>query len=447
MSVFFVNSTYMLKSDCITAVLPLNTKTVFVAYSGGVDSHVLLHLVALSQDLKLKVTAVYIDHGLQVEANEWAEHCERIALALGVDFKCIKVDINKIAGQSLEELARDARYQALKSLLGENDIVLLAQHRDDQMETVLLQLFRGSGVQGLSGMPLSKTFGKGLMCRPLLDVSKQQIIEYAEATKLGWVEDPSNKSDDFDRNFLRNQIVPQLKKKWPALDKTISRSARHCANNHHLTEVLAKELLSHIAEDDQSVLDIKQLLVLDVDRQYLVIRQWFKANQLRMPSEKIVQNIVNEVVHADESKKPEIRGQGYRIKRYRTKLFCLKPSIVDRVDGEQVWAKGSMELKLESHSRLLISDSDKGILKQVWESATIVVKYRQGTEKIRLPGRKGSHSLKKLYQEKAIPPWQRSYIPLIYLDDNLAAVADLWISADYFSDERQACYQLDWVKL
>lgn len=436
----------MLVSDYITAILPLKTENIFVAFSGGIDSHVLLHLAALTNDLKPKITAVHVHHGIQTEADAWAEHCQTIALGLGVEFKCLSVEVQKKTRQSLEELARNVRYQAFKSLLGEHDVILLAQHREDQMETVLLQLFRGSGVQGLSGMPLSIPFGKGLMCRPLLDVSKQKIKEYAQENQLTWIEDPSNKSDDFDRNFLRNQVLPQLKQKWPGLDKTIARSARHCASAHNILEELAKELLNQIIDKADNTLNITQLLKLDFYKQQLVLRQWFTINQLRMPSEKKLQNIIKEVIKAKESRNPEIRGQGYCIRRYRNKLFCITTRHIDQEYYEQHWAEVSKKLLLNDGSKLVLFESDTGIPKIAWEKAKVVVKFRQGSEKIRLPGREGRHSLKKLYQEKAIAPWQRANIPLVYLDNNLAAIADLWVSADYCSDNKQACYQIDWLK-
>ena len=435
----------MLKINTITSLIAANTNKVFIAYSGGIDSHVLLHLAALNKELKAKITAVYVHHGLQIEADEWAEHCQHIAQELGVGFKCLTVKVQKTTAQSLEELARDARYQAFESLMESNDVVLLAQHREDQMETVLLQLFRGAGVQGLSAMPLTISFGKGQMCRPFLDVSKQEINDYALAHQLCWIEDPSNQSDEFDRNFLRNQIVPQLKQKWPALDKTIARSARHCGNAQRLTEDLAKQLLTQVCDKTGQTLNISQLLELERIKQNLVIREWFKVNNLRMPAEKILNAILDEVVNAEQSKNPEIRGLGYCIRRYRKKLYCLTSTDTNKQLCEQLWTIPEKQLILADGSKLVISESSTGIPQRLWDAAEVTIKFRQGAEKISLPGRAGRHTLKKLYQEKGVPPWQRSNIPLIYLDNNLAAVADLWIAADYF-DQNESCYQLDWLK-
>lgn len=435
----------MLKINTITSLIPANSNKVIIAYSGGIDSHVLLHLAALNKDLKAKITAVYVHHGLQIEADGWADHCQQVAHNLGVEFKCLNVKVQKITAQSLEELARDARYQAFESLMKSNDVLLLAQHREDQMETVLLQLFRGAGVQGLSAMPLTIAFGKGQMCRPFLDVSKQEINEYAHAHQLSWIEDPSNQSDEFDRNFLRNQIVPQLKQKWPALDKTIARSARHCSNAQRLTEDLAKQLLNKVCDKADNTLDINQLLELERVKQNLVIRKWFNVHNLRMPAEKILNTILDEVVNAEQSKNPEIRGVGYCIKRYRKKLYCLTSKDSNKQPCEQLWTKMEKQLILDNGSILAVSESLTGISQKVWDAAEVTIKFRQGAEKISLPGRAGRHTLKKLYQEKGVPPWQRNYIPLIYLDNNLAAIADLWISADYFS-QSESCYQVDWLK-
>ncbi len=429
--------------ECFTSLLALNPNNIYIAYSGGVDSHVLLHLISLNSELKQKVTAVYVDHGLQLESDAWAEHCRVVAFTLGVNYQAIKVKVGEPRRKSLEELARDARYQALKLLLGQNDVVLLAQHREDQMETVLLQLFRGAGVQGLSGMPAKISFGKGYMCRPLLDISKQDINDYAVINKLSWIEDPSNESDDFDRNFLRNQIIPKLKQKYPALDTTVARSARHCANASIQLEELAISLYEQIADKSNQILDILQLLQLNKYKQTLLIRYWFKVNQLRMPAKKIVDNIINEVVNASESKNPEIKGQGYFIRRYKNKLFCLQADNSKQSLAEQHWPANERQIELTDGSNIFIVDSVQGIPQSRWKSAEVVVKFRKGAEKIRLPGRKGHHTLKNLYQEKGIPPWQRNMIPLIYLDDQLAAVANLWVSTEYFSINKEACYHIN----
>lgn len=435
----------MLTQQTVISILPAETGKVFIAYSGGVDSHVLLHLVCSVEWLKLKTTAVYINHGLQKEAEQWASHCESVSLDLGVKFLCINVNAEKVNGKSLEEIAREARYSAFKTLVDKQDVLLLAQHREDQMETVLLQLFRGAGVRGLSGMPLSAVFGAGEMLRPFLDVSKNEIICYAEENKLQWIEDPSNKSDKFDRNYLRNQIIPQLKDRWPALDKTIARSARHCAKSESISQELAKQLLSNVFNESDQTLTITKLLDLEADQQQLVIRQWFYAMKLRMPSEKKVEKILFEVVQSKTSANPEIQEQGRYVKRYRNKLYCLNQATIDQVMENKFWPSEVRQIDLNNGFSLTRGGALEGIPKTLWHKSEISIKFRDGSEKIKLPGRKGHHSLKNLFQEKAIPPWERSQIPLVYLNDQLAAISDLWISADFYSVDKVECYQLNYM--
>lgn len=434
----------MLTEETILSILPPDAKNFFVAYSGGVDSHVLLHLISSMEELKPKITAVYINHGLQKEGEQWEVHCEKIALDLGVRFQCINVNAQKVVGKSHEEIARDARYSALKTVLELHDVLFVAQHREDQMETVLLQLFRGAGIRGLSGMPLTTVFGAGIMLRPFLDCSKQDVIFYAEDNKLQWIEDPSNQSSKFDRNFLRNQIIPQIKQRWIALDKTISRSARHCATSDRVIQDIAKELLDDVLDAGDQTLRITSLLELDMYKQQLVIRQWFGYMKLRMPSETKLDKILNEVVMAKATSNPEIHGKGYCIRRYRDKVYCLNQRVKGKkISGSIVWSTELRQLEFTSGLSLTKIESSKGISKALWDKSEVSVKFRKGAEKIRLPRRIGHHTLKKLFQEKAIPPWERENIPLIYLNNQLAAVSDLWISADFYIEGLDGeCYRL-----
>jgi tRNA(Ile)-lysidine synthase len=455
----------------------------YIAYSGGVDSHVLLHCCASIPQLEGRLTAVYVHHGLQVEADEWAGHCEKTAIDLGVAFLTLRVNAKAWSGESPEEAARNARYAALKSLIDVGDVLLLAQHREDQLETVLLQLFRGSGLRGLSGMPERTAFGAGMMLRPLLNTPKQAIDAYADAHQLSWVEDPSNQSNDYDRNFLRNAVVPLLKQRWPAIDKTVSRSARHCADAQVLVGEVADELFDEVFNPADKTLCISRLTKHHSHPQQLIIRHWFQCLGLKMPAQAKVGRILNEVVAADKQRDPVLSGQGYSIRRYRDKLYCLtnlsgtdlhlpggrqagksdvtslsgtdlhlpegrqagKPDVTNLSGTEpqdRVWPAGQASIKISHDRTLSYVLSAKGILREQWLTAKIEVRFRRGGEKIRLPGRQGHHSLKNLFQEAGIPPWERDVTPLIYLDDMLAAVGERWISAAFYSEKTQDCISL-----
>ena len=419
-----------------------NLKHIYVGYSGGVDSHVLLHLCAAIANLKDKITAVYVHHGLQLEADAWSKHCKKTAERLGVNFIVLHVNAVPCQGESPEEAARNARYNALKPLIKVDDVLLVAQHRDDQLETVLLQLFRGSGLQGLSAMPESIAFGQGLMLRPLLNVSKSAVNDYAQTHALSWVDDPSNFSNDYDRNFLRNEVLPLIKKRWPACDKTVARSAKHCANAQVLISLQAEKLFLEVYDDLDKTLVISELKKQTIDQQALVIRQWFQTLNLKMPAQAFVKGLQSEVIAAREDADPVLSGQGYSVRRYRDKLYCLKV-VAPEILPHLIWPAGQSSIKFSAYQTLSCIASLQGIPLEQWEYATVTVRPRSGGETIALKGRAGHHDLKKLFQEAAIPPWQRQSIPLVYIDDKLAAVGDLWISADFYNDKAQNCIRVD----
>lgn len=418
-------------------------KRIYVAYSGGVDSHVLLHLCAMSPMIKNMLSAVYVHHGLQLAADAWADHCQLTAQALGVDCLVLRVNALPKLGESPEEAARNARYQALKPLLSSEDLLVVAQHQQDQLETVLLQLFRGSGLKGLSAMPEVAAFGEGLLLRPLLNIGKHLIDEYAKSHALQWIEDPTNKLSDYDRNFLRNDIVPQLQQRWPRLAKSVSRSAQHCAEAQAMLADVANDLLANLIDLTDNTLLIDKLLQLSAAEQSWVIRQWFWQMGLKMPSQATLGRLFTEVLAANDDREPLLAGKGYCLRRYRNKLFCLQTQAAESY-FQGIWDSSNNPLYLGGGDYLQWSIASQGIALSVWQQAQITVKYRQGGEKIRLPHRQGSHDLKKLCQEAGIPPWQRSVMPLIYLDGRLAAVADRWLSADFYQENLDDCVRLHW---
>jgi tRNA(Ile)-lysidine synthase len=415
-----------------------NPPHIYIGYSGGIDSHVLLHLCASMAHLKEKITAVYVHHGLQLEADDWAEHCKKTATGLGVDFKVIRVDAIASQGESPEEVARNARYTALRILIETDDLLLVAQHREDQLETVLLQLFRGSGLSGLSAMPAFMNFGKGVLLRPLLDTPKIAVEDYAKLHALSWIEDPSNQNNNFNRNFLRNAIVPLLKQRWPACDKTVARSAGHCAEAQLLLSEQAKKLFLPILNGLDETLSISQLIEYSLTQQRLVIREWFQMLNLKMPSQAFIERVQSDVISARPDSDPLLSGKGYCIRRYRDKLYCLKVGEAEKIVAS-TWPKMQISFSFSAGQALYFMPSSAGICYDKWQKSTVVVKARSGGERISLPGRKGHHDLKQLFQEAGIAPWERAGIPLIYLDDKLAVVGNLWISADFYSEKEQCC--------
>ena len=414
------------------AQLPHIPNNIYIGYSGGVDSHVLLHACAMLPDIKPKIIAVYIHHGLQTLADSWAEHGEKITKDLDIKFLMCAVNAAANSGESPEEAARNARYTAFQTLINENDVLLLAQHQEDQLETVLLQLFRGSGLRGLSGMPEKNHFGTGWMLRPLLHVSKQYINAYALTHHLQWIEDPSNQDTVYDRNFLRKEIIPILKTRWPSLDKTVSRSALHCAQSEEFMSSLAKVNFQHVLNQSDQSIDIALLQIYTDTQQRSILREWFELLDMKMPSQNTIERILNDVIGAKENHSPQLKLHDITLRRHHGKLMALRKECEAFEPCE--WRNKNHSLILSNNMKLTLSIEHKGISKTYWDNARITLKMRQGGEKIRLPYRQGHHDLKKLFQDATIPPWQREVMPLIYLDDKLAAVGNLWIAAEFYTE-------------
>ncbi|MBE0468585.1 MAG: tRNA lysidine(34) synthetase TilS [Methyloprofundus sp.] len=428
-------------------LLPVYAQThLIVGYSGGIDSHVLLHLLASIPEFKNNITAVYVHHGLQACADNWAVHCQSCAEMLGVKFKVLKVNARAVAGESPEEAARNARYQAFKAILKENDVLLFAQHRNDQLETVLLQLFRGAGLKGLSGMPTETAFAAGVLLRPLLAVSQEDITQYALQHQLQWIEDPSNQDTQFDRNFLRHQVMPLLAQRWPSLDKTVARVAGHCAEAQTILSVSAKEQMLMLYDQQQRCLLISGLLEHDTLMQQWIVRAWLDYLGARMPSVKVMQAIFRDILAARQAANPIVWHDGYAIQRYRDGLYFVAAQAAFDVSQVFSWADTAQPLPLNNNGLLLASIAQQGIARKLWQQGSVQIKYRQGGEKIVLPNRSGRHSLKKLYQEAGIAPWLRERMPVIYIDSQLAAIADLWVSKDFYGKPDESCIKLTWHK-
>ncbi|NOT84947.1 MAG: tRNA lysidine(34) synthetase TilS [Methylococcaceae bacterium] len=447
---FRIERSLLLTTNIITSVL-INLKPVkhiYVAYSGGVDSHVLLHLCANMPKLHSRLTAVYVHHGLQAEADDWAVHCEQVSRQLGVAFICLSVEAQAANGVSPEEAARDARYQALATLLSRDDVLLLAQHQDDQLETVLLQLFRGAGLRGLAGMPVIAPLGLGHSVRPLLTITKQAILAYAEQQSMSWVEDPTNQSNAFDRNLLRNTVLPLLTERWPMLATTVARSARHCAEAHEALQVQTELALKTVLDVNTQAIDIEKLSAHSAYQQRLIIRYWLQAQGLKLPSEALLLAVFEQVIGARQSRDPELIYQQASIRRFRNQLYCLPLASLKSpiIEAPLVWPTGQAALTINEHSHLTVVGAENGINRDVWQAAVITVRFRQGGEKIALMGRAGRQSLKNLCQEAAIPPWQRDKLPLVYLDGQLAAVADCWISREVWTEDANKSVRLAWQK-
>jgi len=418
-----------------------------VAYSGGMDSHALLHsLLAIRDELTAEIHAVHVNHGLQSNALQWAESCSEFCRSNGIPITILEIDARSKKGESQEAVARTKRYQAISDLMHDGDILLTAHHSDDQAETVLLQLLRGSGPSGLSAMPLINGFSMGFHARPLLNYSRADLAEYAKQNQLKWVEDFSNKDISFDRNFLRQELIPLLKRRWPSLDRTLSRSASHCAEAQLLIDEAARVDLLSMDIDSNNSMSIEALALLPPPRARAVIRTWIKDTGLKLPDTARLDRVLHEMLTAREDRNPVVEWPGVELRRYRDRLFLM--SELQALDcGIEIEWDGSSELELPSGlGTMSVGSVDRGISKEIWEQGEITICFRAGGERCRPMGRDGSKSLKNLFQENGTPPWERERTPLVKIDGVLAAVGDIWICHGFSSGDAGSSIQLFWDK-
>ncbi|PCJ47861.1 MAG: tRNA lysidine(34) synthetase TilS [Gammaproteobacteria bacterium] len=399
-----------------------------VAYSGGIDSHVLLsqlHLLNKSNDA-IALDAIYINHNLQPLAAEWGLHCETVCHSLDIPFKQINVQARPEKGESPEEKARDARYAAFESEMQSNHWLLTAQHQEDQAETLLLQLLRGSGAAGLAAMPFRRKLGKGEHVRPLLDISKAEIEKFASQQNLSWVEDPTNLDQSIARNYLRKSIFPVLKVKWSETARMLSRSANWLAEASTMMTEIAEEDLQACYHDKQS-LNIHALNKFSAVRQKNILRHWFHKKGLKRPGQEKLGILFDQIINAREDASPELNWQGVTLRRYQNRLYVLGKICEIDSDWQMSWdLKSPLELPTGWASLNSCEVIGKGLDKRL-TSENLVVKIRKGGETCHPSERSHSRSLKKLFQEYSIPPWQRDRWPLIYLGEQLVAVPGLFI--------------------
>ena len=399
-----------------------------VAFSGGIDSTVMLHALATSGTAE-KVLAVHIDHGLSPESTKWEAHCQRVAADLGVEYESRQVKVIEKSENGPEAAARVARYNAFLDLMKSGDCLLSAHHEDDQAETLLLNLMRGSGPAGLAGIGLKQSFGRGQLLRPMLGIPGEAIEAYAKQYKLDWIDDPSNADSRFDRNFLRNEIVPRLAARWPAVSNRLRRTAELVGES--------SELLNDLADIDIAALGVPQKLrISDLQnlspaRQRNVIRRAIRLCGLPpVPATRLFQ-VIHELLPAREDAQPLVVWANAAVRRYRDHLFVLPQRTGPECEVGGTLRPGGPSLALGNGfgSISLSAEGNVGINPELARHG-ISIRYRDGGEAIRINAEGRTRKLKKLLQEEGIVPWMRSELPLLYAGDQLVAVADLWLQAD-----------------
>ncbi len=414
-----------------------NIRRLIVGFSGGLDSHVLLHLLAMHRASwpERTLAAVYVDHGLQVSSAAWGEHCAGVCLELGVLFRRLKIDACPAPGESPEAAARRARYAALAAELRPDAALLTAHHRDDQAETLLLQLLRGAGPHGLAAMPTVSRLGQGWLLRPVLDVDRAELLAYAQAHRLHWIEDASNEDTRFDRNYLRHRILPLLRERWPAVSRNLARSAQWCAETAAWLDAEADADRTCVVTHRSDALNIPTLRQLSEIRQRNLLRHWLRQLGLPTPDRRQLRHILHDALTAGRDRQPCIRWPGGEVRRYRASLYAMPPLAPHDARQTFVWRpdpNGYPPLELPGLGLLRLQRMiGVGLREPALADAAMIVRFRRGGERFRPVGRYHSQELKKLLQEAGIPSWERDRLPLLYRDQTLLAAVGLGIAADH----------------
>jgi tRNA(Ile)-lysidine synthase len=411
-----------------------------VAFSGGADSTALLAALAANRPKGLAVRAIHVNHGLHPNASKWSEHCRSVARGLSVQLEVLAAKVARPGGVSLEAAARDARYAVLARALEAGEFLLTAHHEDDQLETVLLQLFRGAGMAGLAAMPDIAPFAGGWLARPLLPRSRAELEEWVRGAGLTWVDDDTNADETLDRNYLRRRVLPLIRERWQGVGSAVSRSARHAAEGQRLLDMIARSDVERASSG--AGLFVPVLRALQPDRRRNALRFWIARSGARVPDTSRLEELAGPMIDARPDANPRVAWGDVEVQRHADVL-----SINSTADGgvagvrrggdahraadsppiDWPWrtvsvlelpdAGGTLELKPDPHGPIDLDTLP----------ATVTVRHRQGGERLR-PRRGGPRrTLKSLLQESHLPIGERARLPLVFSGATLLAVGSLWV--------------------
>ncbi|MDP0588321.1 MAG: tRNA lysidine(34) synthetase TilS [Candidatus Endonucleobacter bathymodioli] len=430
-----------------------------VAFSGGVDSTTLLHSLVSLRDAKkiAALKAIHINHSLSDNASEWQKHCQNICDLWSVELKIVRVHISNIEGEGLEQAARSARYKAFNNELKADECLLQGHHLNDQAETVLLRLFRGTGVTGLSGMPFSRALGKATLLRPLLAVSRREIECYASEHSLQYIEDESNQNQHFSRNYLRHSLLPAIENRWPGAAVRLSALASELVAVNAQLDERTSELAQLIIVTrpqwllgNQPILEIEQLAKLPLDSQKQVIRFWLKLQQLPVPGREVLGKIITEVIKSRRDANPLLCWTSCELRRYKGMLCASHPlpEIKPIADIYWNWAQEPYFFHEELGYLYIREAKDTGMKAIILPKGALEVRTRESIDsslRISVAGRIGRKSLKRWLQEFDVPPWLRSHIPFLFFQNQMVAAPGLWLCSE-FTAKDEGGHHVQWSR-
>jgi tRNA(Ile)-lysidine synthase len=393
-----------------------------VGLSGGLDSMVLLHaLVHLTPPRPVR--ALHVNHHLSQSADQWQQRCQDYCASLKVGFTAKSVDVNSAltaAGSGIEAAARSLRYKAFEENLKQHETLLLAHHLDDQLETLLLRLMRGASVQGLSAIPVSRALGSEQLLRPLLPLTRRELVDYAQANELAWVEDDSNLDISFDRNYCRHSVLPVLAKRWPNYRESWSKSLQLISEAADIVDSVATQDIDQAISGHPGILNIRVLTALPEPRQRSALRHWLARIAAPELGWKPLNDLIQKLKTHQGSAQTLSQSGNFQLMAYQDELHGLR-----RLENPQ-WPQRSWSMARESTFVLpangeLILHPDSDLNEWLANLGEVSIRYRQGGEHFKPRGRP-TKSLKQVLQETAVPPWLRDRLPLIYSGESLVFI-------------------------
>ena len=417
-------------------------KIINIALSGGCDSMVLLHaLNELREELNFTIKAIHIHHDISPNSDKWQSFCMSECEKFKVIFSTKKINIQPEKHLGVEGAARKLRYKALDEL--REGMLATAHHQNDQAETLFLQLIRGSGLKGLASMPHYDE--RRDIWRPLLNVNRKTIVEYAKLNHILFVDDESNLDTRFNRNFLRQEIFPLLSKRFPHLIKTLTRSVEHIAEGLNLTETIAKEDAKSFFSEDLSRLSLMMIKELPKDRVINLIRWWFNKNNILMPSKKTIDSLYEQILKIKKDNSLLIKiSEKMNVRAFQDELWLVKSEPF--LESYEIIWRGEDKVLLPDQSQLIFrSVKGAGFSLEKLGVTALRIQNRIGGEKFKPSLNQPSRTLKYLLQKSKIPPWQREKIPLIFSEDTLVAVPNFGVHHEFVADKDKIGLTIEWI--
>ncbi len=424
------------------AALPARGSVV-VAFSGGMDSSVLLHALASDATVRaLGLRAIHVDHALHGKSVDWATHCRNFCAGLDVALDIVEVNVAHNSGSGLEAAARDARLAAFADTLQPGEILALAHHADDQAETVLLKLLRGAGPEGLGGMREWREFGANHLWRPLLNLPRARLADYARANALRWIEDPSNADTNLRRNFLRRDILPRMRERWPQADTALAHSATWARAAAEFIDSQAHNALRALQGGNPGSLQWRDWLNLPPALRDPVLRLWLRSLGLDAPAHFHVVELERQLRAAGADRTPCVSWDNTQVRRYRQRIYAIQAPSAVPADWQANWDGAALALPAGG---TLVMQSPAST-RPAQFSPPLQVRYRRGGERFKPAANAHSRELRSVLQDAGVPPWLRDRIPLIFADGELIAIGDAILS-----DTGRACCdahagRIVWVK-